>query len=175
ALPIYVQPGIDRPVFAGRAGRTLAFGQTAIVRAGRNPGLRQPVATRTAQRRAGLGDVGDGYANVGIGLQRIGDETVEHGIVIETPPVRRDRIETDGGAIRRNERAGRGRRRRRLRRLIVGANRAGSERQHRRGGEGGAEYHRLFSYSAGTGASAPWPPVPPRRCANHSPSARQTT
>src|SRR3546814_14068243 len=95
-------------------------------------GRRPPITTRTNTlfpytRR--FRSNGERDAQVVFVRERIGDEPVEHGIVIEPPPVGRDRIERHRGAVRRNERAGRGGRRRRVRRLVIGA--------EGRGGQGG--------------------------------------
>ena len=180
------KPGIDLPVLARRAGQALGRGQAPVIGAGAQAGLGQLVGPGAAQHRAGLLDPRHGDADIGVGGQRVGNEAVEHRIIVEPPPVA---LDGRGGhrRIGRDEGAGRGLGRRR--RDIVRTGGTGGERQGRGGCEEDTVGHfpplrdgpgaAAGFHSAGCSAGS-WPPSStalrlPRILAMRSPSARQTT
>ena len=68
-------------------------GSRPRVAAGADAALRQTVDLHLAERGACRGEAGDRGPDVGVVRERVGDQPVEHRVVVEPPPVARDRRE----------------------------------------------------------------------------------
>ena len=126
-----VEPAVDQPAFAVDAGHALDLREAIVGGTGAERRLRHAIVAHLAQRRPGAFETRDGDANVGIGGERVGDQAVEDGILVELPPIVVRRSGSNGGAGRDEWRRG-GAWCGGL--SIVGAGCAGGERQ--RGGRG---------------------------------------
>ena len=100
------QAAIDRPVLGLHARQTLDFRHAAIIGTGGNIGLRKTIRLSTAQRCPSLFEPRHGDTHIRVRRQRILDEPIEDGIIIEAPPVGCDRLGQEGRAGRGEEGAG---------------------------------------------------------------------
>src|SRR4051794_23184732 len=89
--------------------------RASILRATVDLRLRQAPAARAAQRRPGDIQIGEGDGEIPVGHERLLDETVEHRVVVEPPPVvargelnDADRMRLDKWSLCRRRDLGRG-------------------------------------------------------------------
>ena len=158
------------------SGQGLRFGRPPVAARGIEPHLRQPIRSRATQRSTRPIDPRDRLSDVGVGGERICDQPIEDGIVVQAPPVRGQGGGADDVGLGGEEGAGfhiadggRG--------DMVRPRRAGRKHQRGNGGEeDSAKGHERCSYSAGSRVGRASPARgEPRSDAIRSPSARQTT
>ncbi len=167
----YAETGIDAPLLALGAGQHFIARHAAIGGRCIDRGLRQPVRLGAAQIGTGALEMGDRDTQIRIGGERIGDQAVEHRIIIEMPPL----VVSLGGSVHRwAGRSDEGLRGtpRRGRPVIVRPGRTGGQR--RAGKQQGEEGFRHGSKPHSAGWRIAGSP-PRRRREKRSPSARHTT